>query len=315
VNVRSVTGNFRPAQVMLIFCLISQSLMHAQTGISSGPDTATISKGRLTGVIIAEGTLYVASLTGLYFAWYKDYPQSTFHLFNDNGEWMQADKCGHTVTAYYVSRIGYSTYRWSGVREKPAAWFGGLLSFAYMLNIEILDGFSSQWGFSLGDLTANTLGCMAFVGQQLAWHEQRFSLKYSYHQTKYPPYRPDLLGNNLIQNMIKDYNGHSYWISGNISSFLAEGTRFPKWLNIAAGYGAEGMTGGFGNTAAKDGQPVPDFQRYRKFFLSLDADLTRIPTRSKVLKGIFTVLSFIKIPAPAIEFNTLGQVRVYGIYY
>jgi hypothetical protein len=272
-------------------------------------------KGRLAGVLVAQGTLYAASITGLYFAWYKDYPQSSIHLFNDGGEWMQMDKCGHTVTTCYISRIGYSTYRWAGIGEKKAAWFGGLLGFAYMLNIEILDGFSSGWGFSPGDLAANTLGSMIFIGQQLGWHEQRFSLKYSCHQTQYWQYRPDLLGDNLIQNMIKDYNGHSYWISGNISSFLPERSKFPKWLNIAVGYGAEGMTGAFSNTASQNGQPVPVFTRYQKFFLSADIDLTKIPTRSKVLRGIFNVLSFIKIPAPALEYNTLGQFKAYLLYY
>jgi hypothetical protein len=115
--------------------------------------------------------------------------------------------------------------------------------------------------------------------------------------------------------MIKDYNGQSYWISGNISSFLPAGSKFPKWLNIAMGYGAEGMTGASGNTLNQNGQPVPEFPRYRQFFLSLDVDLTRIPTKSKVLKGIFNVLSFIKIPAPAVEYNTLGQFKVHGLYY
>jgi hypothetical protein len=289
--------------------------LNAQSSDSLDPDTAVIHKGRLTGVLIAEGTLYVASITGLYFAWYKDYPQSTFHLFNDGGEWMQVDKCGHAITANYISRIGYSTYRWAGVKENKAAWFGGLLGFAYMLNIEILDGFSSEWGFSLGDLAANTLGTMIFIGQQLAWHEQRFSLKYSFHQTKYAPYNPNLLGDNLVQNMIKDYNGHSYWISGNIHSFLPSKSKFPKWLNIAVGYGAEGMTGAFGNTIIHNGQPVPEYPRYRRYFLSLDLDLTRIPTKSKLLRGIFTVLSFIKIPAPTLEYNSLGEFKLHAFYY
>jgi len=287
----------------------------AQAARQISHDTTVIHKGRLTGVIVAEGTLYAASLSGLYFAWYKNYPQSAFHLFNDNREWMQVDKCGHAITAYYITSIGYSAYRWAGVGEKASAWYGGLLGFAYMLNIEILDGFSSEWGFSLGDFTANTIGCAAFIGQQLAWHEQRFRLKYSFHQTQYAQYRPDLLGDNLIQNMIKDYNGHSYWLSGNISSFLHRGSKFPKWLNIAVGYGAGGMTGAFSNSDAKNGKPIPEFPRYRKFFLSADVDLSRIPTRSKLLKGIFSVLGFIKIPAPALEYNTLGQFKVHPLYY
>ena len=299
--------------LLLALFLFAPAWMNGQDAAKQ--DTSGIRRGRLAGVLAVEGTLYVASLTGLYFAWYKDYPQTTFHLFNDDSEWMQVDKCGHAITAFYISRIGYSTYRWAGVTETKAAWFGGLFGFAYMLNIEILDGFSSQWGFSLGDFTANTLGSAIFVAQRLAWHQQRFSLKYSFHQTQYAQFRPDLLGDNLIQHMIKDYNGHSYWISGNISSFLPDRSKFPRWINVAVGYGAEGMTGAFGNSADHNGQQIPPFPRYRKFFLSLDIDLTRIRTKSAILKGIFTVVSFIKIPAPTLEYNTLGQFKVHALYY
>ena len=278
-------------------------------------DTSRINKGRLTGVLAAQGALYLGSLTGLYFAWYKDYPQSSFHFFNDGNEWMQVDKIGHTTTAFYISRIGYSTYRWAGMKEKQAAWYGGLLGFAYLLNIEILDGFSAEWGFSPYDLAANALGSMIFISQQLAWHEQRFVFKYSFHQTSYAQYRPDLLGNNLIQNVLKDYNGQSYWISGNIYSFLSKGSKFPKWLNVAFGYGAEGMTGASNNSYNKNGQQIPQFDRYRKFYLSVDVDLTRIPTKSGFLRSLFTVLSFIKIPAPSLEYNTLGQLKFHPFYF
>jgi hypothetical protein len=301
--------------VCLFFFLFQSPETFAQKSDSAVSDTATVKKGRLTGVLIIQGTLYVASVTGLYYAWYRDYPQSAFHLFSDAGEWMQVDKCGHMMTTYYISRIGHYSYRWAGLSEKQAAWYGGLLGFAYMLNIEILDGFSAEWGFSLTDLTANTLGSAFFISQQLLWKQQKFSLKYSFHQTQYAQYNPDLLGENLIQQMIKDYNGHTYWVSGNISSFLPRESKFPKWLNIAFGYSAEGMTGAFENSTAQNPSAVPDFARYRKFYLSLDVDLTRIPTRSTVLKTVFAVLSFIKIPAPALEYNTQGEFKAYAIYY
>lgn len=278
-------------------------------------DTLNVSKSRLAWTLSVQGALYAGSLTTLYFAWYKDYPQSTFHLYNDADAWMQIDKCGHATTAFYISRLGYSSYRWSGLKEKQAAWFGGLLGFAYVMNIEILDGFSSGWGFSLGDVAANALGSMIFIGQQLAWHEQRFSLKYSFHQTSYAQYNPEQLGSILAQNMLKDYNGQTYWISANISSFLPEGKKFPRWFNVALGYGAEGMTGTNGNTQDPNGMPIPWFEPYRKFYLSVDVDLTRIPTRSKFLKGMFTVLSLIKIPAPAMEYNSLGQLKFYPFYF
>ncbi len=275
-------------------------------------DTAVVRKGRLAAVLSVQGALYIGSLGGLYFLWYKNYPQSSFHFFNDNNEWLQMDKCGHATTSYYISMVGNWSYRWAGLSKTQSAWYGGLLAEAYMLNIEILDGFSSEWGFSPGDFTANTLGAAIFVSQQLIWDEQRFRLKFSFHQTTYPVYNPEQLGSNLIQQILKDYNGQSYWLSGNISSFLPKTSRFPKWLNMAFGYGAGGMTGASANVT---GQNIPPQQRYRRFMLSVDVDLTRIPTHSKTLKAILTVLSFIKIPAPAIEYNTLGNFRFYPLYY
>jgi hypothetical protein len=300
---------------LLLIGLFVSLAVYSQDSIpyhSLRTDTIAIKKDRLAAVLSVQGALYLGSLGGLYFLWYKNYPQSSFHFFNDNNEWLQMDKCGHATTSYYISMVGNWSYRWAGLSKKQSAWYGGLLAEAYMLNIEILDGFSSEWGFSLGDFTANTLGAAIFVSQQLIWDEQRFRLKFSFHQTTYPVYNPDQLGSNLIQQILKDYNGQSYWLSGNISSFLPKTSRFPKWLNIAFGYGAGGMTGASANVVNQD---VPPQQRYRRFMLSVDVDLTRIPTHSKILKCIFTVLSFIKIPAPAIEYNTLGNFRFYPLYY
>lgn len=302
--------------VILIFILfIFPFVTPGQINNLGKEDTVKVNKGRLAGIVAGQGAIYLGSLGGLYFAWYQGYPKSSFHFFNDNDEWQQMDKCGHIATAYYISRIGYESYRWVGMNETQSTCYGGLLGIAYMLNIEILDGFSKEWGFSPGDMTANTLGCLIFVGQQLGWHEQRFNIKYSYHSTKYPKYNPDELGPDWDQYLIKDYNGHSYWISCNIYSFLPRSSRFPKWFNIAACYGAEGMIGAVSNPTEIKEQPIPDFTRYRKFYLSLDADLTCILTKSKVLKGIFTMLSFIKIPSPSIEYNTLGRIRFYPIYF
>ncbi len=300
--------------VLIFMLLLGVTVQGFSANSDSLPpaDTIKIHEGRLTGVILTEGTLYLASLTGLYFAWYKDYPQSRFHFFNDNNEWMQMDKIGHATTSFYVSRIGYESYRWAGVDENKSVWFGGLFGFAYLLNIEILDGFSKGWGFSVGDFLSNTSGCVLFMGQQWIWKEQRFVLKYSYHHTKYSALRPDLLGSNLLQNTFKDYNGQSYWLSGNIHSFLPARSRFPRWLNVAFGYGAEGMTGANQNTVNRE---IQDFTRYRKFYLSLDVDLTRIKTRSKTLRSVFVLLNFIKIPFPALEYNTLGKFRFHPVYF
>lgn len=277
------------------------------------PDTV-LNKKRLYWVAGVEGSLWAVSLVALHQAWYKDYSTGDFHFFNDHSEWMQVDKLGHATSTYFVGKVGYDMLRWAGVPEKKSILYGGSLGFFYMTTVEIFDGFSDGWGFSWSDMLANALGSGLFMGQQALWHEQRFFLKYSFHTTEYAQYRPDLLGSSFAEQMLKDYNGQTYWLSANIYSFLKPDSHFPKWLNVAVGYGAEGMTGAFENPDEIDGKPLPHFDRYRQYYLSLDVDLTRIKTRSKFLRGLFNVLSFVKIPMPTVEFSEKGT-KFYPLYF
>jgi hypothetical protein len=177
-----------------------------------------------------------------------------------------------------------------------------------------MDGFSAGWGFSPGDMIANTAGASLFISQQLLWHEQRIMLKYSYHPTIFPNYRPDVLGKTDIQQIFDDYNGITIWISANIHSFLKKDSKFPKWLNIAFGYGAEGLLYG-NNLDDYEGPPLPVYDRISQFYLALDVDLTKIPTRSKFMHILFNALSFIKIPMPTIEINTKGEFKFHAAYF
>lgn len=308
--------SFRTIFIIILLLIISGkgNIIYAQEADSSGYKSDTLNRKRLTLVTATGATLYAGSMIGLYSLWYKDYPQSSFHFFNDNNEWLQMDKAGHVTTSYYIGVIGYSTLRWSGVPEKKATWYGGLTGLVYLTTVEVMDGFSEQWGFSPGDMAANTLGTALFISQQLAWHEQKFVLKYSFHGSPYAQYNPDQLGSTLPQRMLKDYNGQTYWISANISSLGLQHTRFPKWLNVAAGYGAEGMTGATSNPSEINGVPVPYSERYRQFYIAPDIDLSRIPVKSKTLKLILNTIGFIKIPLPTLEFYKNG-VKFHPLYF
>ncbi len=281
-----------------------------------------INQKRLNTVIITESVLYAGSMTALYSSWYSKYPKSRFHFFNDNSEWMQMDKFGHATTSYYLGTMGYEALRWAGVDNRRAAWYGGTIGLLYLANLEIFDGFSSQWGFSSGDMAANVLGTGLFVGQQLGWNEQRFLLKWSYHHTIYPAYRPDLLGKSKAERWLKDYNGQTYWISANIASFMKKDdridTRFNiqnvKLFNLALGFGAEGMLGGRENPLTYNDKPLPAYKRIRKFYLSSDLDLSRLETKSSITNLGLNAVSFFKTPMPALEFNTNKKLRFHLLY-
>ena len=272
---------------------------------------------RNVGIVMGtEATLYVGSMTGLYYLWYAGYDQSPFHFYNDNAEWLQMDKVGHSTTAYHLGLLGYEALRLAGLDEKKSLLYGAPLGFVFLITVEVFDGLSAGWGFSWGDMAANALGTGLFMGQQALWHEQRISMKYSYHNTNFPQYRPDILGSTLPERMLKDYNGQTIWLSFNFKSlFLNKDSKFPAWLNVALGYSAEGMTGGFYNTNQYNGQEIPEYIRTRQFVLSPDIDLTRIPVENKFLKTTLKVLSFIKIPMPAIMLDSQGNFSAYWLYF
>lgn len=278
-------------------------------------DTNLVNRKLLGGIIVFESIAAVSSLSGLYVLWYTDYPQSSFHFINDNKEWLQMDKTGHATAAYNISKTSYVILRWPGVERNKAIWLGGATGFTYLAVVELLDGFSAEWGASLGDLTANTLGSAAFVGQQLAWDEQRVLLKWSYHQSQYAQYRPDILGRNFSERLLKDYNGQTCWLSVNVHSFLPDDSKFPKWINLALGYSADGMLGGSSNPAELNGITLPSFERTRQYFLSFDLDLSRIETRSKALNMIFNLIGVLKMPFPAIEYNSKNEWILHGMYF
>ncbi len=295
--------------ILLLFSFVG---LQAQN-LSVYPDT--LNKKRLAVVYGTAGGLYVASVSWLYFAWYKGYDMTSFHIADDWGEWMMKDKLGHLTTTYQVGNYGYWSLRWAGMSEKKAIWYGGTWGLIYMTTIEFFDGLSAEWGFSPSDMAFNTLGSAMFISQQLLWHEQRFRLKFSYHPTGYARYRPDLLGETWAQRIIKDYNGQTNWISANISSFLKAGNRFPKWLSVSFGYGARGMLGAYENPPYYQGEPLPDANRVARYYLSVDVDWTRIPTHSKILRFVFKAFSFVKVPAPAIEYNKEEGVRFYAVFF
>jgi len=269
----------------------------------------------VNGTIIVESAIGTIVTIGLNYLWYKKFPHSRFHYFNDNNEWLNVDKVGHATTAYNIAAIQSDLLHWGGVRSGTSAWIGTLTALSFMTMIEILDGHSEKWGFSKGDMLANLAGCLLFEGQQLLWGQQRISLKYSYHGSIFPRYYPAELGRNLPQRMLKDYNGQSYWLSFNIGSFLPANSSFPRWLNAAVGYGAEGMIGGMSNPREVDGRPIPEFKRYRQFYLSFDTDLYRIDGLSPLSTTLLKINRTIKTPAPALEWNEVQGVRFHPFYY
>ncbi|MGL5111658.1 MAG: DUF2279 domain-containing protein, partial [Flavobacterium sp.] len=141
----------------------------------------TLNFPRRNVVIIAESALGGAALLGLNQLWYADYPKSNFHFINDNAEWLQMDKVGHLYSSYHLGRLGAEALQWSGVKQRDQLIFGSTLGFVFLSAVEIMDGFSTEWGASSGDIIANAIGTGLYVSQELLWNEQRIIPKFSFH--------------------------------------------------------------------------------------------------------------------------------------
>jgi hypothetical protein len=309
---------------LYIFILCSFSALGQDTakGIYEANGRSVDYKKRqwLIGGLTAAG--YGGSFLFLSQAWYKDYPRTSFHTFNDAGEWNQMDKAGHAWTTYHTSRLTTNMWRWAGIDDNKAVLYGTGSSLLYMLSIEYLDGHSSQWGWSWADVGSNFFGAALYAGQEGLWKDQKIGFKFSSSHKKYNDpilkRRADALyGSSFQGRLLKDYNAQTYWLSANIKSFFPQ-TGLPSWLNISFGYGSEGMFGGYQNLAYNEDGSLAfdrrDIKRYRQFYMAPDVDFTKIKTKNKVLQSVFSALNVLKFPAPALEFSN-GSFKLKALAY
>jgi len=273
-------------------------------------------KTRIIASSASIGSLWAGSLIGLHQVWYSQSWGDDFQTFDDSKQWLQMDKAGHFLSGYLIAKNTSDIYQWSGISRRKSRIIGSLISFGYLTSFELMDGKAEEWGFSWSDVGANALGSGWYLWQDIAWQEQRLKLKFSAHLTEYAKYRPNVLGSNVAERLLKDYNGQTYWISVNPSMFMDEGTAFPKWLNIAFGYSVDEKLVGdedFYVHLGPTDQPTY-FNAKRQYLLSLDIDLSRLPVKKPWLKSLCKTFNMIKIPFPTLEFSNDG-IRGYGLYF
>ncbi|MDX1904970.1 MAG: DUF2279 domain-containing protein [Thermonemataceae bacterium] len=273
-------------------------LFFAQIGYTQTDSLPKINKKRLVGVVGGSVVLYGGTLIGLNEVWYKNNPRTNFHFFDDNAQWRKMDKFGHSYSAYHFSRISTEVFTWTGLQRNRAAFWGAVSSQVMMTTIEILDGYSEAYGASWGDLAANFSGALLWWGQHQIWGKPHLHLKFSFQQSPYAAFRPNVLGKNLQEQILKDYNGQTYWLSVDMAHLLRK-KKYPTWLNLSVGIGANEMIYAREAENKKNG-----FQSYQQYYLGLDFHLEGIKTKNKLLKKLFWALGTIRLPAPTLEYNS-----------
>ncbi|MBS1486836.1 MAG: hypothetical protein JST43_04545 [Bacteroidetes bacterium] len=251
--------------------------------------------------------LYVVSMIWLSTAWYGSF--TAFHFFDDLLEWQYLDKLGHFFASFHLGLYFYqvlgNSHHLNPIQRKKWISFSGFL---LLLPIEILDGFSQNYGASPADLLANGLGSL-YCYSHISYRAVASTLpKFSFHTTAFHWLRPDLLGNTFAQQALKDYNGQTYWVSVSVNKIFST-TFFPDWLALSIGYGAEGMLGGHDNVWQDVTGKTFDYTsvaRTKRFILSADVVAAELMKKNKVFSYLFRPFVLLKFPAPAIEWNDRG---------
>jgi hypothetical protein len=238
-----------------------------------------------------------------------------FHWFDDSGEWLWMDKLGHFYTAAIWSRFAIIIFSFAGVdiktsREK-VVWIG----FFLLSSVEWFDGISPAYGASFYDILANFLGC-AFIYIQFKYLSKlNFWPKWSYWPNMLASFRPNILGSNMPEQILKNYNGQIYWLSFPVSSFW-KSKYIPSWLCVSVGYGAEGMVGGDDNIWSDSNgntHNLSSIQRYQQVYISLDMLIANKEHYKWWKKVLIRILSAVKFPFPAIEINIYNGITFHWI--
>lgn len=292
--------------LLILLCLCTGTLpLLAQSDSGIKPDSM---QHKSSIPIIAAGAGYGLTMTYLATSWY-DGETTFFHFFNDNPQWKQMDKAGHFYAGYIFSRGVHQIWPATNATDKKKALYAGLTGFLMLVPVEVLDGFSPDYGASAGDLLADAGGALFFYGQQVGWGEQRIVPKFSFSQSGLASRRRELLGDDITEEWLKDYNGQTYWLSFDIAR-LAPNSNWPGWLTVDAGYGAHDMV------YARDAvNAAAGYQSYRQYYLSPGINFRYWKGDNKLVNTLLYLADLLKVPAPAMELNSQEGVKFHFLFF
>ncbi|MBC8124526.1 MAG: DUF2279 domain-containing protein [Candidatus Kapabacteria bacterium] len=207
---------------------------------------------------------------------------------------LNADKLGHMTFSYMASSIYSDLFRRCGMDSTQSAWSGFGVTMAYQTFVEIRDGFSADYGFSWGDIAANTIGAALPVAQRYVPALRSMDLQISFWPSQ-------AFNNGAYNSIIDDYTSTTHWLTVNVSDVSPRSWQswIPPWLGLAIGHSVQNTDGQGG------GQHV--------VYLSLDWQLHRIPGLAPWLRDVLRVLHLYHLPAPAVRI--LPNVVWYGLRF
>ncbi len=269
------------------------------TSLSLSADTTNIHPVRF-GIVTGTAATAIAAVH-IYQAngWWKD-NRTPFHFQEDLKYGRSVDKYGHFLGTSVATFLLRKSFRWSGLSEDAALYWGAAGALAYQTYIEVEDGFHT-WGFDRVDFASNVAGAAWPIAQYHSPFLRNFDFKYSYLPSAALNSGEGKGFQGQQHTVFDDYEGQTLWMSVKVKNFLPRSIDYlwPEFLCISVGYAVRDVFGKEPRSAV---------------LLALDLDMTKvIPDDTPFLKLLGEALNFIKFPMPTVQLtpNTIW----YGFYF
>lgn len=289
---------------VLLFVLLALAFASKPDGSSTGlrGQLETLGQDKLVrGTLVGLG-FYFAVLAYLQLTWYGKDGLVAFHWFDDSDEWMYMDKLGHVISTFHTARTITMTFQ-ANSSKRWASLIGGTIAGWLLISMyEWNDGYAATYGASAYDLLANTGGALLSMVQCINPDKKSFiTPQFSFHPTAWAALRPNVLGQTVSEQLIKDYNGQTIWLALNPHYYF--GLKWwPKFLAFSVGYGAEGMV--YGRLIHNNEH---GYHAYEQFYVSVNLDWGPLRYhRKRWVRGVVYGLDYFRLPGPAIEVNMLA---------
>lgn len=224
------------------------------------------------------------------------------------------DKLGHFLGGNITAELLQGQLQWTGMRKKQAATYSFVFSTLVQSFIEIKDGFSPDYGFSIGDVSAGSAGALVNMLKSYSPAINALDFKISYyrrHNYYFEAYQ--------YAHVDGDYMNQTYWASMAINDWMKEGSKiekfWPDFLTVAVGMGVDEKLNGYYNID----KPGYDYNREAgtgsyEYYLSLDLDWRKIlPQRNGYWRFLSKTLNHIKTPLPTLKLSP--QLKGYALFY
>lgn len=291
--------------VLLLGCLLLPWATPARP--QAAADSSGLRPGRL--VLLGCSGLTIHYLGFKYFdrAWYQGQKLDHIRWIRDwDGDtYLNMDKGGHFMGGMFMAQTLTEAYAWGGLGGRLGALAGTLTSWALLLEIEMRDAYFDQWGFSIPDFTANTLGATVPLVHALWPASRAVRFKFGYFPSdlylnrtrRAAEHRP------FTEHLIDDYEGMTFWMAVSVDHFLRGRAEewWPDFLGVALGYGATGLHGS--NVKSKGRfkyyKNLPDARP--ELLVALDWDPRFLPGHGEVWRYFVEQLRWLHLPAPALR--------------